>query len=120
MTRISQKSSLRVSLSLSHPDIGFPQGLILIFRRASPSLLYGSPPWDYPQHRHINSENFGGHLVLRIEDQERNISNRDRCVIGLDIAKVLYHLFKRMGSRTYKIVKSFLISLSLVPLSVIR
>ena len=44
----------------------------LIFRRASPSLLYGSPPWYYPQHRHINSDDFGGHLVLGVDDQERD------------------------------------------------
>ena len=90
--------------------------LMLIFRRTSSSLLYGSPPGIYPQHRHINSDDFGGHLVLRTEDQERNISNKDRRVIDLEIANIVYHLFKRMGSRTYKIVKSFLISLSLVPL----
>ena len=90
--------------------------LILIFRRTSPSLLYRSPPGIYQQHRHINSDDFGGHLVLCIEDQERNISNKDRRVIGLEIAKIVYYLFKRMGSRTYNIVKSFLISLSLVPL----
>ena len=68
------------------------------------------------KYRHINSDDFGGHLVLRIEDQESNISNKDRRVIGLEIAKIVYQLFKRMRSRTYKIVKSFLISLSLVPL----
>ena len=51
-----------------------------------------------------------------IEDEERNISNKDRCVIGLEIAKILYHLFKRVGSRTYKIVKSSQMSLLLVPL----
>ena len=72
VTLTSQKSPLRVSLSLSHTHIG-----LVIFRRASPSLLYGSSPGDYPQHRHINSDDFGGHLVLRIEDQERNISNKD-------------------------------------------
>ena len=90
--------------------------LMLIFQRTSPSLLYGSTPVIYPQHRHMNSDDFGGHLVLRIEDQERNISNTDRRVIGLEIANIVYHLFKRMGSHTYKIVKSFLISLSPVPL----
>ena len=68
------------------------------------------------KYRHINSDDFGGHLVLRIEDEERNISNKDRCVIGLEIAKILYHLFKRVGSRTYKIVKSSQMSLLLVAL----
>ena len=57
------------------------------------------------KYRHINSDDFGGHLVLRIEDQERNIKINDRHVIGLEIAKIVYHLFSRMGSRTYKIVK---------------
>ena len=76
----------------------------------------GGLPGITHKYRHINSDDFSGHLVLRIEDQERNISNRDKRVIGLEIAKIVYHLFKRMGSRRYKIVKSFLISLSLVPL----
>ena len=66
---------------------------MLIFRRASPSLLYGGPPGDYPQHRHIKSDDFGGHLVLHIKDKERNISNKDTHVIGLEMAKILYHLF---------------------------
>ena len=71
----------------------------------------------YTQHRDINSDEFGGHLILCIEIQgSHDISNKDRRVIGLEIAKIVYHLFKRMRSRTYKIVKSFLISLSLVPL----
>ena len=45
------------------------------------------------KYRHINSDDFGGHLVLRIEDQERNIRTKDRHVIGLEIAKIVYHLF---------------------------
>ena len=65
------------------------------------------------KYRHISSDDFGGHLVLRIEDQERNIRTEDRHVIGLEIAKIVYYLFQRMESGTYKIVKSFLISLSL-------
>ena len=80
----------------------------------------GVLPGITDKYRHINSDDFGGHLVLRLEDQERNIRTKDRLVTGLEIAKIVYHLFYRMGSRTYKIVKSFLISLSLVPLSVIR
>ena len=45
------------------------------------------------KYRHINSDDFGGHLVLRIEDQERNIRTKDRHVIGLEIAKIVYYLF---------------------------
>ena len=116
VTLTSQKPSLRVSLSLSHPDIGFPQGFNFNFPTSIPFTFIWSPPGDYPQHRHINSDDFGGHLVLRIEDEERNISNKDRCVIGLEIAKILYHLFKRVGLRTYKIVKSSQMSLLLVAL----
>ena len=41
----------------------------------------------------VNSGDFGGHLVLHIEDRERNISNKDRHIIGLEISKVIYHLF---------------------------
>ena len=41
---------------------------------------------------HINSANFGGYLVLRIEDQERNIRTKDRHGIGLEIAKIVYHV----------------------------
>ena len=51
---------------------------LLIFRREAPSLL--------------NSDDFGSHLV-RIEDQERNIRTKDRHVFGLEIAKIVYHLF---------------------------
>ena len=42
---------------------------------------------------YINWDDFGGHLVLRIEDQEENICNKDRHVIGLEMAKIVYHLF---------------------------
>ena len=73
VTLTSQKSPLGVSLRLSHTHIGLPKGFELIFRRAAPSLLYGSPPAITHKYRHINSDDFGGHLVLRIEDQERNI-----------------------------------------------
>ena len=45
------------------------------------------------KYRHINSDDFGGHLVLRIEYQERNIRTKDRHVIGLETAKIVYHLF---------------------------
>ena len=93
VTLTSQKSPLGVSLSLSHTHIGLPWGFKLIFRRAAPSLLYGSPPGDYPKISHINSDDFGGHLVLRIEAQESNIRTKDRHVIGLEIAKIVYHLF---------------------------
>ena len=41
------------------------------------------------KYRHINSDDFGGHLVLRIEDQERNIRTKGRHVIGLEIAKIV-------------------------------
>ena len=71
----------------------------------------GVHPGITHKYRHIISDDFGGHLVLRIEDQERNIRTKDRHVVGLEIAKIV---------RTYIIVKSFLISISLVPLSVIR
>ena len=37
-----------VSLSLSHTHIGLPWGLILTFRRASPSLSYGGSPPSPP------------------------------------------------------------------------
>ena len=44
LTLTTQKSSLRVSLSLSHTHIGLPWRFNLNFCRASPSLLHGSPP----------------------------------------------------------------------------
>ena len=44
LTLTTDKSPLRVSLSLRHTHIGLPYGLIYIFRRASRSLLYGSSP----------------------------------------------------------------------------
>ena len=52
------------------------------------TMLYFFRPllFDY-----INSDDFAGHLVPRIEDQESNISNKDRRVIGLEIAKIVYH-----------------------------
>ena len=37
-----------VSLSLSHTHLGLPWGLILTFRRASPSLSYGGSPLSPP------------------------------------------------------------------------
>ena len=37
-------TEISLSLSLSHTHIDPLKGLIWIFRRASPSLLYGSPP----------------------------------------------------------------------------
>ena len=45
------------------------------------------------EYRHINSDDFGGNHVLRIEDQEMNIRNKDRHVIGLEVAKIVYHPF---------------------------
>ena len=47
VTLTTQKSLLGASLSLSHTHIDLPSkgsNLILIFRGASPSFLYGSPP----------------------------------------------------------------------------
>ena len=99
VTLTSQKSPLRVSLSLSHTHFGLPQGFDVNVNFPTNILFtfIWKPPGIYPQHRHINSDDFGGHLVLRTEDQERNISNKDRSVIGLEIANIVYHLFKRMG-----------------------
>ena len=65
LTEISFKGQFK---NLSHTYIGLPQGFNFNFPTSSPSLLYGSPSADYPQHRHINSDDFVGHLVLRIED----------------------------------------------------
>ena len=45
------------------------------------------------KYRHINSGDFGGHLFLHIEDQERNIRTKDRQVLGLETAKIVYYLF---------------------------
>ena len=53
------------------------------------------------KYRHINSDDFGGHLVLRIEDQERNIRTKDRHVVGLEIAKIVYHLYILKDGITY-------------------
>ena len=116
MTLTSQKSPLRDSLSLSHTHIGLPQGFNFNFPTSIPFILIWESSRGLPTTSAYKLGDFGGHLVLRIEDQESNIGNKDRRVIGLEIAKIVYHLFKRMRSRTYKIVNSFLISLSLVPL----
>ena len=37
-------------------------------------------PKKNPGSAPVNSDDFGGHLVLRIEDQERNIRTKDRYV----------------------------------------
>ena len=77
MMLTKQKSPLAVSLSLSHTDTGLLYGFnfnsdeqpLRYYMRVLPRITH--------KHRHINSDDFGGHLVLRIEDQERNISNKD-------------------------------------------
>ena len=68
LTRTTQKSPLGVTLSLSHTNI-FPT----ILRRASPSLLYGSPPgcspppFPYPMLFMITQELYA--LVFRKKQQ---------------------------------------------------
>ena len=44
-----------VSLNLSHTHTGLPKGLILIFQRASLSLLYGSPPPPLRAETYLNN-----------------------------------------------------------------
>ena len=72
VTLTSQKSPLRVSLSLSHTHFGLPQGFDVNVN--FPTNIFFTFIWKssgiYPQHRHMNSDDFGGHLVLRIEDQK--------------------------------------------------
>ena len=60
LTLTTEKSSLGVSLNLSHTHIGSPSGdLIWVFPRASSSLLDGSPPgmpkplWTTSNHFHL-------------------------------------------------------------------
>ena len=65
----------------------------LIFPTSSPfTFIWESMPGIIHNYRNINSDDFGGHLVLRLENQERNIRTKDRHVTGLEIAKILYHL----------------------------
>ena len=66
----------------------------LIFPTSSPfTFIWESMPGITHNYRNINSDDFGGHLVLRLENQERNIRTKDRHVTGLEIAKIVYHLF---------------------------
>ena len=94
MMLTSQKSPLGVSLSLSHTHIVLPEGFKLIFPTSSPfTFIWESMPGITHNYRNVNSDDFGGHLVLRLENQERSIRTKDRHVTGLEIAKLVYHLF---------------------------
>ena len=75
MTLTSQKSPLAVSLSLSHTHVGL-RGVSINFPRPRHFYIGVLPGITY-NNRHINSDDLGGHLVLRIEDQERNIRSKD-------------------------------------------
>ena len=63
------------------------------FYELSGMLMRKNVNSDVSKDSPINSDDFGGHLVLRIENQERNIRIKDRHVIGLGIAKIVYYLF---------------------------
>ena len=118
VTLTSQKSPLRVSLSLSHTHFGLSQGFDV--NANFPTNIFFTFIWKSSRYLPTTSAYELGRFwrppCSSHRGPKRNIRNKDRRVIGLEIANIVYHLFKRMGSRTYKIVKSFLISLSLVPL----
>ena len=68
LTLITQKSSLGVSLSLSHTHIGFPWGFNLHFLMSIPVTFYGSPPsptpHPAPQAQGVFSEKRSWHIYF--------------------------------------------------------
>ena len=90
MTLTSQKSPLRVGLSLSHTHIGLPQGFNF------PTSI----PFTFIWESSLVLATTSAYKLGRFWRPPRS-----------------WRRWPRKGSPTYKIVKSFLISLSLVPLS---
>ena len=68
------------------------------------------------EYRHINSDDFGGHLVLPTDNQERNIRTRDRHVIGLRLRRSYTIYFKGWDHARInrKIISNILITSSFI------
>ena len=93
LTEISLRGQVKLE---RHPHCP-PLGVKINFRDEQPLHFYmGVLPGITHKYRNINSDDFGGHLVLRLENQERNIRTKDRHVTGLEIAKIVYHLFYKL------------------------